>query len=177
MHQPGPPCSPTQSTQGGGGTSGQGRHGGEGVHCCLDSPVAAAADANNADICTIKQKTSNMANDGTPCIRGGSQDQDRCPWLAAFVLTRRMQIVKEFIVLSYLMVIFVCCKTIFTAGSSKLTILAFLSHAQVMPPCNYVAKTARTWYHHCKFYPAGVNFDEDAVGQNWQGRRVSIGSG
>jgi hypothetical protein len=28
----------------------------------------------------------------------------------------------------------------------------------------------RTWYHHCKFQPTEVNFDEEAVGQNWRGR-------
>jgi hypothetical protein len=42
-------------------------------------------------------------------------------------------------------------------------------HPQVMPPCNYAAKTVRMLNHHCKFYPAGVNFDELTVGQNWQG--------
>jgi hypothetical protein len=43
-----------------------------------------------------------------------------------------------------------------------------------MHPCNYLAKTVRTWYHHHKFYPSGVIFDEEAVGQNWQGRGVSV---
>jgi hypothetical protein len=43
-----------------------------------------------------------------------------------------------------------------------------------MPPCHNVAKTARAQYHHCKFFPAGVNFNEEAVGQNWQGRGVLV---
>jgi hypothetical protein len=44
-----------------------------------------------------------------------------------------------------------------------------------MPLCNYVAKTARTRYHHRKFLSARVNFDEEAVGQNWQGRGILVG--
>jgi hypothetical protein len=43
-----------------------------------------------------------------------------------------------------------------------------------MPPCDYVAKTVRTRHHHCKFYPAGVNFDEKVVGQHQQGRGVLV---
>ncbi len=32
------------------------------------------------------------------------------------------------------------------------------------PPCNYIAKTVRMQYHHHELYPAGVNFDKEAVG-------------
>jgi hypothetical protein len=39
-----------------------------------------------------------------------------------------------------------------------------------MPLCNCVANAIRTWYHHCKFFAKGVNFDEDGVEQNWQER-------
>jgi hypothetical protein len=38
-------------------------------------------------------------------------------------------------------------------------------------PCGTtLPKTMRTQYHRCKFYPTGVNFDEEAIGQNWQER-------
>jgi hypothetical protein len=50
---------------------------------------------------------------------------------------------------------FVSRKTMFTAGSSKLTILDLWWHAQAKPPCHYVVKTVRTRYHHREFYPAG----------------------
>jgi hypothetical protein len=43
---------------------------GEARHCS-DSLEVAAAEANNADICTVEQELSNAAIDGTPCIAGG----------------------------------------------------------------------------------------------------------
>ncbi len=42
-------------------------------------------------------------------------------------------------------------------------VLAMKLHAQVRPPCNYVANAVSLWYHPCKFFAAGVNFDEHGV--------------
>jgi hypothetical protein len=36
-----------------------------------------------------------------------------------------------------------------------------------MPLCNYVTKTVRMRYHHWEFYPAGVDFGEEAVGKKF----------
>ncbi len=41
-----------------------------GARCCLDAP-AAAAEADDTDICTVQKNPSNAAIDGTPCIGEG----------------------------------------------------------------------------------------------------------
>jgi hypothetical protein len=65
-----PSCSLIWITRGGGCIkTGVARRQGE-ARCCLDAP-AAAAKANDADICTIQQTPSNPVIDGTPCIGGG----------------------------------------------------------------------------------------------------------
>jgi hypothetical protein len=40
--------------------------------------------------------------------------------------------------------------------------------------CNFVANAnaVRMWYCHRGFFTTRVNFDEDGVAQNWQGRVV-----
>jgi hypothetical protein len=51
-------------------------------------------------------------------------------------------------------------------GSAELPAFAMQSHAQVIPPYDYVAKTVTKHYHLGKFNTTGVNFDEEAVRQN-----------
>jgi hypothetical protein len=43
-----------------------------------------------------------------------------------------------------------------------------------MPPCHYVAKYVKKWYHHCKFFTTGINFGEDGVERNLR-ERVDLG--
>jgi hypothetical protein len=45
---------------------------------------------------------------------------------------------------------------------------------KLCPRATMLQKTVRTWYHHCNFFPAGVNFDKEAVGKKLQGKGVPV---
>ena len=38
-----------------------------------------------------------------------------------------------------------------------------------MPPCHYIAKSARAQYKHRKFFATGADLDHDGVEKIWQG--------
>ena len=46
----------------------------------------------------------------------------------------------------------------FSLGNRKLAILVTLSHAQVKPTCDYVAKSVASWYEHREIVPTGGKF-------------------